>query len=420
MKNTEIVSIIIPTWNNPEYLVPCLQSLLAHKVGENLFKIYVIDNGDKSMVKDYLSTELQKAVTIIEAGGNLGWEGGLKLGLSKIPKEVEFVMFLNDDTYLPFSSRFWLHKMLNHFNNPKVGAVGPTSNVVMGLENIFNSINALSLSVNLLIGFCYLVRRSAFEEVGGIDDTLPGGDDFDLSIRFIDKGYKLIVDRSVFLFHHGFKTGERLYGTSNVSGGWNSFEFMEKVNTALIKKHGFLRWQQLMLSINAVEEFKDTSIPDAEGNIIRELCGKYSGKKIYELGCGGQLTIPEAIGVDLIPEGEMIGTINVKSVAKIVADVSQKLPFTDADVLIARHVLEHITDPLQALTYWNHSLKLGGKLIIAVPDEELALTIPMNIEHKHAYTKKFLGSLMTVAGFSNIEVANSQNGVSFIITGEKI
>lgn len=417
MKNTEIVSLIIPTWNNPEFLIPCLKSLFKHRVGENLFKVYVVDNGDKTKVVSFLPEELLNKITLIDSGGNLGWEGGLKLGLTKIPKEVEFVMFLNDDTYLPFSSRFWLHKMLQWFTNPKVAAVGPSSNVVMGLQNIFNVLNMDSASVTLLIGFCVLLRRSALEEVGGVDDSLPGGDDFDLSIRLADAGYKLVADRSVFVYHHGFKTGERLKGTSDVNGGWNSWEMQQKVNTALIQKHGFARWQRFMLSINQIEQPINNNIPDSEGNLIRTFIPK---GKVYELGCGGQLTVPDAIGVDFYPEGVYIDTIGVKSVATINADVSKKLPFNDADCLIARHILEHMTDPLEALTYWYNALKPNGRLIIAVPDEEIALTIPMNVEHKHAYTQKFLGSLMTIAGFSNIVSEDSKNGVSFIIRGDKV
>jgi GT2 family glycosyltransferase len=420
MKNTEIVSIIIPTYDNPQFLIPCIESLLLHKASESILKVYVVDNGSRNRVKSYLPKKLLNDIVLIEADKNLGWEGGLKLGLSKIPKDVEFVMFLNDDTYIPYSSKFWLNKMLQYFINPKVGAVGPSSNVVMALQNIFNASANHVLSVKLLIGFCMLLRRSALEKVGGVDDTLPGGDDFDLSIRLVDNGYKLVIDRGVFVFHHGFKTGERLRGGANVNGGWNSFEYMEKVNTALIKKHGFKRWQELMLSIGHIEPYEGIDLaPDSEGNIIREFLGNNKGK-IYELGCGGQLTIENSIGVDMIPLNEYIGTIRVKSKATIVANVEDKLPFNDADVLIARHILEHMTDPLQTLTHWYNALKNGGKLIIAVPDEDLGLTIPMNVEHKHAYTKKFLGSLMMIAGFKNIYHTDSKNAVSFIITGEKI
>jgi hypothetical protein len=359
-------------------------------------------------------------VEILEPGNNLGWEGGLKLGLKYIPKDVEYVMFCNDDVFLPYSSKFWLHDMLQWFKNPAVGAVGPTTNVVMGAQNIFNAINIPAFTTDLLIGFCMLLRRSALEKAGGIDDTLPGGDDFDLSIRLVDAGYKLICDRNIFLFHHGFKTGERLHGNAMVGGGWNSYEMQQAVNTALIKKHGFARWQRLMLSINQVGAIGQVKAgdEDAEGKEIKNRLPPDG--KVYELGCGGKLTGPCAIGVDIIPKGEMIDTLTVKSVAQINADVSKKLPFVDANILIARHILEHMIDPIQTLQYWKESLLPGGMLIVALPDDALMMTIPMNREHKHAYTREFAIRLFNIMDFKDIHIYDCNNGVSFIITGRKL
>lgn len=416
---SEIVSIIMPTYNNPTLLTQCLKSFLTHRVAEDIFRIYVVDNGT-SHVKDFLDPQIAEQITIIETGENKGWEGGLIAGLKYIPEDVEFVMFCNDDTYLPYASKEWLHDMLQWFREPKVGAVGPTSNVVMGLQNIFSPVNASAMTVELLIGFCMLVRKSALIEAGGVDDTLPGGDDFDLSIRLRDKGYSLVVDRNVFLFHHGFKTGERLHGNANVGGGWNSYEMQQKVNTALIKKHGFARWQQLMVSISharAISPYVST-IEDSEGNVIRKLIPKDG--KVYELGCGGQLTVPDAIGVDMIPKDQHIDTINKKSVAQINADVSQKLPFIDANVLVCRHILEHMQDPIAALEHWKEALLPKGMLIVAVPDDAIMKSIMMNKEHKHAYTKEFSIRLFNLIGFKNIHVYDSHNNVSFIITGEKL
>ena len=155
----------------------------------------------------------------------------------------------------------------------------------MVFQNVFNTSNSPVVETQLIIGFCQLIRKSALEKVGGVDDTLPGGDDFDLSIRMVDGGYKLLCDRTVFIYHHGFKTGERLHGASNVSNGWNSYEMMEKTNRAIIAKHGFARWQKLMLTIMKAENYNEyTSEIDTEGKIIRKILAK-KGKR-YELGCG--------------------------------------------------------------------------------------------------------------------------------------
>lgn len=237
---TPLVSIIIPTWNNPQLLHGAVTSLLRNR-GNTPFEVLVINNGHEQSC-DFLK-DLPN-VRVINSGENLGWEGGISLGLKE--STSEFVCFFNDDAMVPPSSREWLDNLLTHFTDPSVAAVGPASNVVMGLQNIFTDLPYLVFQSTFLIGFCVLMRRSTFAEIGGMDESLPGGDDLDWSIRLRQKGYKLLVDRSVFVYHHGFQTGNRVYGDSSKPNGWNSFEKTEKTNLALIKKHGLRVWYETM------------------------------------------------------------------------------------------------------------------------------------------------------------------------------
>jgi GT2 family glycosyltransferase len=390
--------------------------MIRYRQFEDLFHIFIIDNG-VTPCRKYLSDKYDPFITIIREGRNLGWEGGLLRGLKEVPKEVEFIMFANDDIFIPASSRTWLNDMLQWMKYPEVAAVGPTSNVVMGLQNIFTVNNFPFYSTAFLIGFCVLLRKEALEKVGGIDVSNPNcGDDLDLSIRLRDAGYKLVVDKNVFVYHHGFKTGERLYGTSKTTNGWNSYEQYQRTILWLIKKHGFARWQRLMLEMNQnfSMQYKYPFNEDSEGNLIRKMVHD-EDKKIYELGCGNLLTVPQAIGVDMVPKGELIGSLGQeRSVAEITADVSQELPFKDADLIIARHVLEHCIDTVTTLKYWHKVIRIGGRLIIAVPDEEMKSTISVNKEHVHAFTQQSLTHLMELVGFRNIKTMSGENNVSFI------
>ena len=400
------VGIIIPTWNNYELLRATLFSVLGNTQANHQFHIYVVNNGHKNSC-DWIQ---DKRVTVLQSGGNLGWEGGLKLGL-KHSKEP-FTMFLNDDIHIPLSSFTWVGQMLQHFKNPKVGAVGPSSNVVMGFQNIFSQTERSVFKSTFLIGFCMLVRRKALEEAGGIDDTCPGGDDLDLSIRLRDKGYTLLVDKNVFVYHHGFKTGNRLHGDASKKDGWNSFEKQEKTNHWLIRKHGFRKWHECMQGAYKLDTNLEKEVQDAEGDIIRK---KVKGEKIIDLGCGGNKTLKKAIGVDMVKKGIEIDSLGgVTSDADIEADVSQGLPIKDVDTIIARHILEHMIDPVMTLKNWKTALKKGGRLILALPDEELYRTIPVNIEHVHAYTKESLKSLLDLVGFTVEEQLSGGNNISFI------
>lgn len=416
--NNPLVTIIIPSWDNYEYLRPAVVSLLTNQTTKGLFEILVINNGHPQSC-DFLKGH--KQVRVINAGRNLGWEGGIDLGMKN--SSSEFVCFFNDDAYIPTSSSMWLNFLLRHFRDPKVGAVGPSSNVVMGWQNIFAETRGHVFETKFLIGFCVLMRRRAFEEIGGMDLELPGGDDLDWSIRLRDAGYKLLIDRSTFVFHHGFKTGERIYGNPNSPQGWNSYEKTEKTNLALIKKHGFKKWWELMRS--TMEEPKTewiSAYEDREGDVIRGLVKK--DKVILDLGCGAHKTVKNAIGVDLIPKGQRIPTLDGDPIsdADIQADVSKAIPVDNGscDAVIARHVLEHMIDPLSALELWMDKLKPGGRLILALPNHSLHNTIPMNSEHLHAYSPASSANLLHSMGMKDLNVIDPNNSVSFIIVGTKV
>jgi SAM-dependent methyltransferase len=406
------IGVIIPTWNNNDYLIPCLNSLLAPVTTEDLLHIYLVNNGDPENMKMISHPH----VTILQQTENLGWEGGLKAGLAA--SKEEFVVFMNDDTFIPPASVRWANVLINDMANPIVGAVGPSSNVVMGVQNVFSGIPYCydTLDVNFLIGFCMMVRRSALEAAGGVDDTLPGGDDLDLSIRLRKAGYKLLANRNAFVYHHGFKSGERLRGDASVNGGWNSVQMLERTNWALIKKHGL---NEFLFCMNQLPGGPGTAnqgwLGDVEGDVCR---GFVVGEDVVELGCGPKKTVPRAIGVDRVAYGEQVpGTmVDFKSKADIIANVEEKLPIESErfDTGIARHILEHVVDPVAAVREWGRIIKHDGRLIIAVPNHELRNSIPLNIEHVHAWTPQSLKNFMESQGWKTIDMLDPQNNISFV------
>lgn len=408
------LDIIIPTYNNFEYLRPCLESILRNKTSEGLFHVYVVNNGHKNSC-DWIN---HNDITVLNTDSNLGWEGALEYALAKT--SAPYVMFLNDDTLIPPTSLMWINQLLQHFIDDKVGAVGPSSNVVMGLQNIFSQTDPNVFTVKYLIGFCFVARREALIEVGGIDPSLPGGDDLDMSIRLRDAGYKLIVDKNVFVYHHGFKTGVRLNGDEQKKNGWNSFEMTEKTNHALIRKHGFKKWWDCIKGGFDLPPVVNLSTHDSEGDVIRK---HIVGEKILDLGCGGNKTVPNAIGVDMIANNEFIETlVNTVSTADVNADITKPLPFEEnsIDTIIARHILEHLMDSVTILKHWRTLLKENGRLIIAVPNNAIHKSIPMNVEHVHGFDPVSLKSLLEVCGYKVIEQLDGGNTISFITVAKKI
>lgn len=406
------IDIIIPTWNNPEFLNPCVKSIATTGHLGSYANLIIVNNG-KQPIKEQMG--YIQGITVLEPGKNLGWEGGLAYALER--SDAPFVCFQNDDTHIPQAGCFFYEKLMMPFSNPAVGAVGPVSTTVMGPQSIYHpACPQKNLETSFLIFFCVMLRRKYLDEVGGIDTSLPGGDDLDMSIRLRKAGKKLVVTPGAFLIHHGFKTGTRVRGDSNKSGGWNSKEMSDRTNQALIKKHGFKAFMETMRGMSHVYE----PPKDLEGDLIRNVA---KGEILYELGVGATKTVDQAIGIDRIPKGDKIPSRSgAISVADIVADVQQELPVErfSADSIIARHILEHCIDSLETLKNWNLALKIGGQLIIAVPNQDVINGIPMNQEHVHAFTPTSLANLMRACGFKQVQWLDPDNGISFVGVYEKV
>lgn len=392
-----IVTIQIPTYRNPKQLNDCLNSLVRYT--EFPYHLTVINNDGLDTTRQYLDEAVAGTdfgeIDVIHAGTNLGWMAAHNLALKNC--DTPFVCLLNDDVvFLPNDGGFW-RKMVQPFSDPSVGAVGPVSNFVMGSQNLWNIKLPMIHESTLLIGFCVIIRTDLLKEIGGLDETLPGGDDFDWSIKIIDAGYKLIVQRSCYLHHIGQQTGRR------VRPGWDSFNHQDMTNNALIRRHGVRKWYDTLCS----KTIPYNPIPNTErfdeerewANAHIELFGEGRGLNV---GCGND-RIEGLIGVDQRKTNET-GSGRQKTLGanpNITAD-GLNIPMQDhcVDYIVALHVFEHLIDPIEALTEWRRVLKDDGHMVITTPDVSRLDTMIVDYTHVHAFTPQSLTNILTTAGWS--------------------
>jgi hypothetical protein len=78
------------------------------------------------------------------------------------------------------------------------------------------------------------------------------------------------------------------------------------------------------------------------------------------------------------------------------ATFMRDVPKESYDLVYSSHCLEHIQHPLVAVDRWWELVKIGGHLVIVVPDEELYERFEWpphrNSDHKHSYSTMTLGS----------------------------
>ena len=249
------VDIIVVTFSAYEMCRRHISALFANTDYRD-YRVILVNNGPKGIEDMY--DKGHPRLTIVHTGENLGWEGGIHEGLKY--SDSEFVVFSNDDLFIPQASSGWLGRFLELFQrDPLVAAVGPASNVVMGMQNMFVDCDFRIIEPTLLIGFFLMLRRSALNQVGGMNMDFRGGDDLDLSIRLRKAGYKLVARRDIFVFHHGFVTGNAVHGDHTKLEGWNSRNMTEKTNMHLIRKHGFKVWLETLW-----QSYKPYQFPEAK------------------------------------------------------------------------------------------------------------------------------------------------------------
>jgi len=406
------IQVLIPTFNNMKCILPCVESLAGGTV--EYYKINVINNGSKEL-KNYLVCP-----DMIHLPKNRGWCGGINEGLEKIKGEdYDYVLLLNDDTHILPNNYDWLSKMKSILDNdPEVGAVGPSSNVVMGYQNMGHSKLPALLETNFLIGFCMLVRRELLEPEG-LDESLPGGDDLDLSLRIRKAGKKLVIRRDSFVFHHGMQTGNRVHGGPSIEDGWNSVGMTDKTNIALIRKHGFKNWLATMRNVPVAYDLGKEEYGD--DNCLSPIV---QGKGL-DIGCGASKIAEDAIGIDMIPKGQPVGKFGGENSGMSQGDIvasGDNLHMIDdesCDYVVARHNLEHYANPIKTLKEWHRVLKNKGKVGITTPDDMRLNGMRLDKTHKHSFNRDCIKDLLEATGFKVNELGGTANQWDFYAIATK-
>ena len=215
MKNHEI-SIIIPCYNSGEYLPEAIESVRTY-AGNYTYEIIVIDDGSNdektlSVLENLKDTE---NITLLRQQ-NQGLSAARNAGC-RIAKG-EFLLFLDSDNtifpeYIDLSINF-LRK------NPEFG-------VFYGQPEFIGDINSRygfdvdefdidEMLINNYIDACAVVRKTAFENVGGFDEQLRCFEDYDFWLSIYEKQWK---------FHFCKKTlyQYRILQTSLIGSGSNDF-----------------------------------------------------------------------------------------------------------------------------------------------------------------------------------------------------
>ncbi len=191
-----LVSILVVTYNTSEYLEPFLDSILRNTTYPR-WEVIVVDNhstdASPTILHRYASMDSRIRVKISER--NLGFAGGNNHAASMAGGE--YLVLLNPDTIVTSG---WLEKLIHRLEqDPTTGMSAPVTNFSGNetkINTYYGSVKEMerfaaararskrgeSIEVPAITLLCGAIRKSRWEQLGGLDETLEIGTvvDYDL------------------------------------------------------------------------------------------------------------------------------------------------------------------------------------------------------------------------------------------------
>lgn len=243
-RRSGLVSIVMLSWNAPEYTKTALESIRAYTAGE--YEVIIVDNGSGSETTQWLHSLIDTQtpdhrVRVIFNATNRGYAGGNNQAMAAA--RGEYVVLLNNDVVV---TEGWLDGLLGAFDRiPALGISAPRSNIVAGdqvvLDASYTNLDQMhqyaagrraryrgrGYMTDRAIGLCLCIDRRVIEEIGGIDERFGVGnfEDDDFCMRVRAAGYRIHVCDDVFIHHFGSKTfaANKVDWSATMRENWSKF-----------------------------------------------------------------------------------------------------------------------------------------------------------------------------------------------------
>lgn len=227
-----MVSIIVPVRFHWKLTKVCIDSILNYTKD---YELIVVQEGEDKEISELL--QRYGSIKVVKNSTPKGYSGALNSGMRvSEAKDGDYYCFMNNDTVV---TPGWMEEMLTGFNDKEVGLVTPTFWGMGTRQSVDWNTKGLRFDWVLesfhLAGVCFLVPKRVMNGIGDWDEDFNhGGEDFDITMRISDAGYKLIVARESFIYHYGGASTREYLGTDLTKIRQHHKDCID----LLIKKHG--------------------------------------------------------------------------------------------------------------------------------------------------------------------------------------
>ena len=218
------VSLVVPTRDKVELLRMCIDSIFERTSYPD-FEVVVVDNqsSEPEALAYLLELDHHDRVRVLRYDAPFNYSAINNWGVGQCDGAV--IGLVNND--IEVISNDWLEEMVSQALRPEVGAVGAMlyypndtiqhAGVVLGVHGVAAHLYAgmprgypghggrarVAQQLSAVTGACLVVRRSVFERVGGLDESLQVAfNDIDFCLRLQEAGYRNIWTPFAELYHH--------------------------------------------------------------------------------------------------------------------------------------------------------------------------------------------------------------------------
>jgi GT2 family glycosyltransferase len=188
------VSFIVPSHNAERTLARCLTSIGALRGDFELAEILVVDDGSTDATAQIARTFSVRVVSVNFLNRAATRNYGARFATG------DWLAFVDSDCVLDAG---WLESLLTGMVGPRIGAaqgaiipIGLTNNALdryrRSIYDICRTACQHTPVIPTISAAAALYRKSAFDEVGGFDETFSDYEDMDLSWRLLARGYSTI------------------------------------------------------------------------------------------------------------------------------------------------------------------------------------------------------------------------------------
>lgn len=190
-------SVVIPTLNEESYIPSLLDSLLKQVFQS--FEIIIIDGNSTDKTKDIInsySAQFKNKKVDLNFHTSQKRNAAFQRNMGAKKAHGEYLVFFDADIQCPSNYLSFLHSYIKthniHLITTKVKAdrQGMYELITQILVNLLIQIS-ITIGKQLSPGFNTIVRKDVFFDVGGFDPTVNVIDDYDFSLRALQKGFHL-------------------------------------------------------------------------------------------------------------------------------------------------------------------------------------------------------------------------------------